>query len=134
VGREKKMTRKKNPEYYEPRDWYPYLKAMELLEGKGFGGIYWIRFGKAIPYPKGKSRVIYIGKSEVNIRRRLKEHLQKRDEPGKCIMQQASVEELEVGVEVVLERSLVHQREQELLGAFQKKFGKLPECNSFRLR
>ena len=127
MGREKKMTRKRNPEYYEPRDWYPYLKAMELLEGKGFGGIYWIRL-------KGKGKVIYIGKSEVNIRRRLKEHLQKRDEPGKCIMQQASVEELEVGIEVVLERSLVHQREQELLGAFQKKFGKLPECNSFRLR
>ena len=127
MGREREIARKRNPEYYEPRDWYPYLKAMELLEGKGFGGIYWIRL-------KGKGKVIYIGKSEVNIRRRLKEHLQKRDEPGKCIMQQASVEELEVGVEVVLERSLVHQREQELLGAFQKKFGKLPECNSFRLR
>jgi len=26
--------------YYEPRDWYPYDKAMELLEGKGLGGIY----------------------------------------------------------------------------------------------
>jgi len=93
--------------YYEPRDWYPYDKAMELLEGKGLGGIY---------------------------RRRLKAHLEKRDERGVCIMEQAPPSELEVGCEIILDRGSVRSREQALLGAFQDQYGELPKCNSLQLR
>ena len=121
--------------YYEPRDWYPYDKAMELLEGKGLGGIYWIRIARGtVHYRKEESPVIYIGASEKNIRRRLKAHLEKRDKQGICIMEKAPPSELEVGFEILLDPAVVHSREQALLGAFQDEYGELPKCNSLRLR
>jgi len=121
--------------YYEPRDWYPYDKAMELLEGKGLGGIYWIRIARGtVHYRKEESPVIYIGASETNIRRRLKAHLEKRDERGVCIMEQAPPSEPEVGCEIILDRGSVRSREQALLGAFQDQYGELPKCNSLQLR
>lgn len=129
------QRREEGSGYYEPHDWYPYDRAIELLEGKGLGGIYWIRLvKKTFHYREGESPVIYIGASESNIRRRLKAHLEKRDVQGVCIVEQASPSELEVGFEIILDRAIIRSREQALLGAFQDEYGELPKCNGLRLR
>ena len=121
--------------YYEPHTWYPLKKAIDLLEGKGVEGIYWIRLAhKAISYPKGKSQVIYIGKSERSIRQRLKRHLEGRDPQGACILSQSPAEDLEVGFELIPQREEIFTKEQLLLKAFRKRFGDLPQCNRMILR
>ena len=102
--------------YYEPQEWYPYGRAIELLEGKGLGGIYWIRFAKrTFRYCEGESPVIYIGASRNNIGRRLKAHLEKRDKQGVCIMKEACPSELEVAFVILLDPARIHSREQALL-------------------
>lgn len=122
-------------ECYELHDWYPYAKAMGLLEGKGLGGIYWIRLAKkTFHYRKGGSPVIYIGASESNIRRRLKTRLEKRDRQGICNVEQGSLLELEVSLDFVLDRAIVRSWEQTFPGAFRDKYDEVSKCNTLQLQ
>lgn len=115
----------------DAREWFGLEEAIKRLEGRRQGGLYWIRLkDQSIKYPKGESPVIYIGKSNKDIRSRLKAHFVSKDDLGKRILEEAgSREGVEIGILLRLKTEEIPEIERGLLRDFQERYGSRPRYN-----
>ncbi len=112
-------------------EWFGPEEALKRLEGRRQGGLYCIRLkDRSIKYPKGESPVIYIGRSNKDIRSRLKAHFVSKDDIGKRILEEAgSREGIEIGILLRLKTEEIPEIERSLLSDFQKRYGSKPRYN-----